>query len=306
MTSSNKKKRAKIADFKKQKLRVGKTPAQSANFTPTSFRTKAIVLASQNVHHVVDITAQFQHHVTLLSHHTPATRKDSLHYLSLHLPSSPLPSAILLPKLAPLIQDPSSSVRAALLSLLTTLPARDARLHLPPILLHIWSAISHIQPDVRADSTGFLQWALRAAPRETLAHGGWEKGLIMFVGLMGFGDASVAAGSKGAKAVLRHLGVLREFLEVGCPGEGEGGGDGGRLRRAGAAEFRYLGLFEVGDGEGPEDAEGRRRWCREKGGEAVRRLRRGLDGLAKEGGEVGRAAGRVVATLEGVLEVREE
>lgn len=141
--------------------------------------------------------------------------------------------------------------------------------------------------------------------------------MTVFAGVMGFGDASVAAGSKGTKTMLKHLSVLKDFLEIACPVDAEdvpplgliGGlhwSAGMQLRRAGAGEFRYLGLFEVGDSEGPEDAEGRRWWCREKGQGVMGRLRKGLDGLAKEGGEVGRAAWKVAAVLEGVLEVREE
>jgi len=300
----------------KQKLRVGKSStAKSGNHTSTTFRTKAIVVAAQNVHHAADSTKQFQHHLSLLSHHSAATRRDSLAYLS-----SQRCAPSLLPRLAPLMQDGSASVRGALLALLDSaaVPARRPhRLLLPPsLLLHVWSALSHIEPGVRADATAFLAWAMRVAPAETLAHGGWEKVLALFPGVIGGGGGGVVV----AKTVLRHLAVLRDFLETACPPPHATAAAAPipsvgalhwsaaiHLRRAAAAEYRHYGLLDARDDAdaGPVDADGRRRWCREKGADVVSRLRETLAALTKEGGEVGRAAGRVVVVLDRILEVEE-
>jgi pre-rRNA-processing protein IPI1 len=320
MTSSNKKKQKRAEDFKKQKLRVGKTAAKPANHTNTSFKAKTLVLASQSVHHdSSNVTKQFTHHLSLLSHHSSAIRKDSLLFLAANYVASAVPAATLLPKLAPLILDPSEPVRSALLSLLQVIRPRDIQVHMHLLLLHIWSAMSHIEPDIRGDSTQFLSWALGAAPGEVLGHGGWAKGLGALSGVLGFANSG-PRGTKAAKLVMRHLGVLKEFLEAGIPAEDGEGKDaavamlGGLhwgaeilLNRGGVAAYRYLGLFVDGAGEeGAEDPEGRRRWCMSAGKEVVGRLRRGLEGVMTEGGEVGRMAGRVAAVMEEALKVREE
>jgi pre-rRNA-processing protein IPI1 len=319
MTSSNKKKQKRAADFKKQKLRVGKTAAKPANHTNTSFKAKTLVLVSQGVHHDSNVSKQYTHHLSLLSHHSSATRKDSLLFLAANYAASSVPAANLLPKLAPLILDPSDGVRSALLALLQVIRNRDAQVHMHLLLLHIWSAMSHIEPDIRGDSTQFLSWALGAAPGEVLGHGGWQKGLGALSGVLGFADSG-PRGTKAAKLVMSHLGVLKEFLEAGIPsaeGEGKEGAVevvGGLhwgaeilLNRGGMTAYRYLGLFEDGGAEeGAEDPEGRRRWCRMAGKEVVGRLKGGLEGIMKEGGEVGRMAGRVAAVVEEALKVREE
>lgn len=308
MTSSAKKKRAKAATFAKAKLRVGKAAQKPANHTDTSFRSRAIVLASQSLAlRAPETPAQFSHHLSLLSHHAAATRKDSLAFLTSHLRRVAVPPATILPKLAPLILDPSLGVRSQLLGLLKEFRPDEARLQMHMLLLHVWSAMSHIDPDVRRDSTGFLGWALDVAPEETMANGGWEKGLRALAGCLEGGGVG------------RQLRVVEEFLGVGGGREegevkGEVGVRGGlhwsarvNIERAGVGGYRYLGLFG-GGGDLVEDAEGRRRWCCESvsGKEVVRKLREVLVGLTKEGGEVGRTAGRVLAVLERVVEAREE
>ncbi|KAF8250438.1 hypothetical protein K440DRAFT_493618, partial [Wilcoxina mikolae CBS 423.85] len=160
MTSSNKKKRAKAATFTKAKLRVGKTPQKPANHTDTSFKSRTIVLATQSLSlRAPETTSQFLHHLSLLSHHASQTRKDSLSFLTTHLRHITIPSATILPKLAPLILDPNDAVRTQLLVLLKEFRPAEARLQMPLLMLHVWSAMSHIEPDVRRDSTGFLGWA---------------------------------------------------------------------------------------------------------------------------------------------------
>lgn len=46
MGSSNKKKKEKLKDFQKPKLKVGKTKAKASNFTNTSFKSKGAILFS--------------------------------------------------------------------------------------------------------------------------------------------------------------------------------------------------------------------------------------------------------------------
>ena len=346
MTSSGKKKRARAQAFKKAKLRVGKPSKPPANFTPTAFAAKQIVVASQSsLQHDrrTETTSQLLHHLSLLSHHSPSTRRDSLAFLADNLASPPaVPPAVLLPRLAPIILDPSDNVRAQLLRLLACLRPADVRLHMPLLLLHVWSAMSHIDPDVRRDSSRFLSWALATAPALTLAAGGWARGLATLAGCLQGCDAGVLP---------RHLGVVDEFLvagigcdaatgkahgeegeEAGCEGGCEGlvarGGlhwsVASNLRRAGVGDYRHLALFvdtdDGGDGDGDGDGgsggigaqaadrAGRWRWCVETraGRETVARLRGVLAGLTKEGGDTGRRAGRVLSVLNQALSQKAE
>ncbi|KAI5778703.1 hypothetical protein EDC01DRAFT_756486 [Geopyxis carbonaria] len=305
MTSSNKKKAIKTAAFKKAKLRVGKTPKAADNFTSTSFRSKAIVLASQSLRAAApSADTQLTHHLSLLTHHASSVRKESLQHLLAHLPP-----ASALPRLAPLVLDTSASVRTALHALLVAVARADpagARLHVRALLLHIHSAMSHIEPDIRGDSSRLLAWALGVSRAGTLAEGGWAVGLGALAGLVE---------PPSGKQTLRHVGVLREFLEAGLTEgaeEEEEDGAGGEMVRAGlhwsapvhaklpgVGAYAYLGLFVEGVKEGAgDDAASRRRWCRGEGKRTFARVESALRGLVKEGGEVGRVAAKTAALLE--------
>ncbi|KAL7273733.1 rRNA processing protein [Rhizina undulata] len=241
MGSSNKKKKEKAKDFAKPKLKVGKTKPKAANFTDTSFKSKGIVLASQSLHASAPTTSYlFAHHLSLLKHHSASTRKESLSYLTTHLPaalSSPqaqLPpssttasaaiptTATLIPTIVPLILDSASSVRTQLLTLLKTLPEDQVKMHAGKIMLYVNSAMTHISEDVRGDSTKFLSWILSLAPEEVFRGGGWGKGLWGLVGVLGWGGRGPGEGGKVSvpqgkdrKVVFQHLAVLKEFLLAG-------------------------------------------------------------------------------------------
>ncbi|KAI5818838.1 putative rRNA processing protein Ipi1 [Pyronema omphalodes] len=306
MTSSNKKKRERAAQaFKKTKLKVGKTPNKPANHTDTSFRSKTIVVTQQSlsVRIAPETEKQFLHHLSLLNHHASQTRKDSLAFLTTHFRDVSVSPATLLPKLAPLILDESNGVRTALLAFFALLKPNEVRLQLQIILLHVWSAMSHIDTDIRRDSTKFLSWALSSAKEDVLGNGGWAKGLTAL--------ASVLEG--------KHLEVIQKFLVAGFGEEEEevqtervlhGGLHWSvqiNLTRAGVQDYRYLGLF-AGEVGAVEDAPGRRRWCVEtaQGKQITQRLKTGLVGLTKEGGETGRVAGKVLQILERGIERAKE
>ncbi|TGZ83344.1 hypothetical protein EX30DRAFT_339536 [Ascodesmis nigricans] len=304
MGSSAKKKAEKAADFKKTKLRVGKTAKKPDNFTSTSFRAKSIVLSTQSLHSAAPSEAsKITHHLSLLSHHASAIRKESL----AHLVSHP-PPATALPKLLPLIVDTSAGVRKELLRLLsggeakpdaTTAPSaaafspQDIIAHLSLLRLYVFSAMTHIDPDIRRDAVLFLSWALTVAGVDMVEEGGWRRGLRDFVGIVETGHG---------------LEALKRFIEVGVKGGVEE--VGGKLvdglhwsavihvRRVGARAYAGLGLFGECE-EGGEDAEGRRRWLNTaEGREVVKGLERALRGLLKDGGEKGRVGGRVLMALQ--------
>lgn len=265
--------------------------------------------------------------MSLLSHHSPITRRESLAYLITHYPitASPPPTAKLIPALSPLILDTSSAVRTELLKLFKLLPENEMELHLSRVLLHVHSAMTHLDPGVRGDSTRFLQWALDTGPDEVFARGGWSRGLKALSGVLSFRGAAMTSivtvpGAESKKTVLQHLDALRMFLEKGL-NSGDSNSDEQREEdstswavRGGlhwswtlnalpqkSSVYAYLGLFETSAGSAdaePTDQEGRGRWRTAQGKGVVESLRAGLTGLMREGGEAGRAASRVLGVLE--------
>lgn len=193
--------------------------------------------------------------------------------------------------------------------------------------------MTHISSDIRADSTKFLDWLLGASGEEVFSAGGWGVCLRGLCGCLGFGGA--AGGSGGSSVIvpkvqdgriaLPHLAVLAKALEVGLTkrvdGEGEVG-MGSRKRRPDGLHVSYeahklpsrsnvyasLGLFDTLGNvskEGflreaePEDRDSRIRYLIGGAGRGVfDSLILGLGRLKKGGGEMGRAAGKVLVALE--------
>ncbi|CAZ80063.1 unnamed protein product [Tuber melanosporum] len=350
MGASAKRKREKHKDFQKPKLKVGKAKAKADNFTNTSFKSKAITLTTQSLHTTAPSTTYlFAHHISLLTHHSATTRKESLSYLKAHLPAalsttaSGTPNAIsnlpttssLVSSLLPLILDPSTSVRAQLLALLTLLPHTLLTLHTRKILLFVNSAMTHISPDIRVDSAKFLDWLLGASREEVFSAGGWGVCLRGLCGCLGFNGAATGSGSEGSslivskvqdgKITLSHLAVLTKVLEVGLVErvdlEGEVGVGDRRARPDGlhvsyeahklpslSNVYSSLGLFDtpgsVSKGGGlqdpePEDRDSRISYLIGGAGRGVfDSLVLGLGRLKKGGGEMGRAAGKALVVLE--------
>src|SRR5271156_2155557 len=95
----------------------------------------------------------------------------------------------LIAHLAPLILDTSSQVRSELLKLLHDLVpqvvSKDAlKPHLSMLVLYIQSAMTHIQSDIRTDSTKFLAWALDIGEIDVIRES-WSKVLSSYAGLLG-------------------------------------------------------------------------------------------------------------------------
>lgn len=127
-----------------------------------------------------------------------------------------------------MVLDESASVRKQLVELLQTLPANRVELFVPKMMLYINSAMSHIAPEIRADSTKFLAWVLEINPEAVFRNGGWSKGIMGLTGVLGWGNLNykhvvIGAAGKGAgpsggakaKTTLQHMTVLRDFLKAG-------------------------------------------------------------------------------------------
>ena len=247
MGSSSKKKKEKAKDFKKPKLKVGKARPKPDNFTDTSFKAKAIVLAKQSLTTTAPSPSnQFSHHLSLLSSKTSTQRRDSLAFLTTAITSRPVnsplpqPVSVLLPKLNPLILDGSNGVRAQLLRLLRALPPQEIEPHISHILLYIRAGLTHLAADIRSSATDILIWAVETCPNNELVScaGGWVKTLKCLLIVLhwhapapasvkgqGSSNAWTSAraptlGSTGTEGKLpvKTLNALATFLRAGlCP-----------------------------------------------------------------------------------------
>ena len=135
----------------------------------------------------------------------------------------------LISHLAPLILDTSSQVRSALLELFYHLspgvvPKEALQAHIPMLLLYIQSAMTHIQSDIRCQSTKFLSWALDISGIE-IVRASWIKVLATFAGLLGWtangGEKSSIQLDRGSTMVgnvtvtNRHVSTLYLLLSLG-------------------------------------------------------------------------------------------
>jgi len=211
-------------------------------------------------------------------------------------------------------------------------------MHVPKLMLYITSAMTHLAPGIRGDSTKYLTWLLTINKDSVLRNGGWAKGLRGLIGVLGWGtakdngcisgDGSGGAAAKG-KIRMQHMGALREFLRAGLFPDhvmsplGYNEANDGLWEfgfphwtthlhmlpdRPGQSNaFSYLSLFSMaqsnhGESAGVEDLEARKRWLVEGlGKDVLGSLRLGLEGVRKEGGEMGRLGARIAVMLEDTL-----
>lgn len=241
--------------------------------------------------------------------------------------------------LTPLMLDTSQLVRTHLLALLKLLPREQVAMYIPKILLFVNSATTHITEDIRADSTKFLEWAIGVDREGAFGGGGWGNSLRGIAGCLGWtggGVKAVVPRGKETKIVLQHLGTLKAVFEAGLVSRDNK--EQGRVQGPGLLHgnleshmipnksnvYAYLNLFSTpsvnNHGSGglgtagsgpmammgePEDVDSRRRYLTDGLGKGVLAvLKMGLSSLKKDGGEVGRAAGRVLAHLDEILEER--
>ncbi|KAF2403233.1 hypothetical protein EJ06DRAFT_323812 [Trichodelitschia bisporula] len=326
MAKSAKAKKEKQKDFQKTKLKVGKVKPKPANFTDTSFKARSVAILHQSLSSSApSIVSQFQHHLNLLSHKSDSQRRESLAYLTaaLHGHVPPVPVSLILPKIQPLIRDPSAAVRSQLLKFLSALPPADITPHAEPFLLHVRAGMTHLSAAIRLSSLDILEWLLNTAGSAVVScPGGWLKTLRCFFGLLAWEDASVAApqawkataataGKNDAdlKLLARQLQVLTALLECGLR-EPVAAPDAARaaalrlaldfplcdaaahgLRGHASNPFAYLNIFGAAhDDESREcsTVDERRDVFSDQG--LLRAARAGLERVKREGGGVGRAA----------------
>jgi pre-rRNA-processing protein IPI1 len=182
-------------------------------------------------------SSQFSHYLSLASSSkSDAQRRDALAYLTTQLSSQPvnepmpLPTAILLPKLLPLILDGTSSVRSQLLKFLRLLPPAEVGDRAEQSLLYTRAGMTHLAAEIRVDALAVLEWLLEVAKDDVVTcPGGWVKTLKSFMTMMGWATSSGStrwtsaskasfgkfAFGKAGKAFPRQLLVLAQFLKAG-------------------------------------------------------------------------------------------
>lgn len=227
---SKKKKLEKKKDFQKAKLKVGKTARKPDNYTNTSFVAKSISLPNQSVAKKASTSngpVDLSHHIALTKHHSAQTRKEVLLFIENHLPSNPSMYKQIITATVPLITDQSQSVRLGLVSLIRACATKQVgllELHMRSIVLYLVSAMTHIQPDIRATSTSLLGLLVEMAPTP-LVKGYFVKIAKSYFSLLSWpltGDkkaVSLAVNSSGSlgggkKSRAQHIRILGKFLEA--------------------------------------------------------------------------------------------
>lgn len=336
MGSSTRKKKEKAKDFKKQKLRVGKTKPKADNFTDTSFKSKTIIVNKQSLRISAPThSSQFTHYFSVASNSkNDSQRRDALSFLISHLSSLPanselpLPTSVLLPKLLPLVLDGSGSIRTQLLKLFRLFPRNDIAERIENSLLYIRAGMTHLSLDIRTDALAFLEWLLEVAEEEVVGcAGGWFKVLKCFMSIMGWAAttetskwtfAIKATFPKAGKAYPYQLLVFSKFLKAGLI-ESEHVIRLAELRRSERLN-QSISIFPVVDSHfnmiptvsnayahlnlfgKPRDEEGEA-YCDRKARQRVFNnyflldIQTGVKTARKDGGEIGRAA----AALDEVL-----
>ncbi|KAL9632905.1 MAG: hypothetical protein Q9164_005017 [Protoblastenia rupestris] len=277
---------------------------------------------------------QFAHHTSLLKSHSGAQRQEHLAALTTHLSTNtqssslPEPPSVLLSILTPLILDPDNRVRSQLLKTLPLLPTQDVGDSIANILLRIRAGMTHLSPDIRSTSLDLLAWTLNTVPlRLVSCAGGWVKTLKSFITVLGWpiqepdkgkGEWTSTTSTATGPVTVKTLNILATFLRHGLlPPASVAKDTSARQRRytfsfplsnteahmlpIRSNAFGHLNLFgppRDEEREMYEDVRDRRRVFKGLGYEAA--IARGVEGMKKGAGEVGRAAANIGKVLKEV------
>ncbi|KAJ8101211.1 Rix1 complex component [Lipomyces tetrasporus] len=201
---SQRRKKEKKKDFVKPKLKVGKTKPKPTSHTELGFKAKAIGLPEQSITKAHTPRETFNHYLSLARHHSHTARREALTYLQSHLPEDV--DSSLFTSISPLILDPTSTVRAAVLSLVRAIPTTSLAPHVHLISLYIHAGMTHLAPDVRADSSKVLLLLLKAEESDIpmqLVTRSWAKFLHCFGSLLGW-DLATSPTSSSSTAPSAH------------------------------------------------------------------------------------------------------
>lgn len=280
--------------------------------------SEAIVLNQQ-----LDVNAPaqstiFLHQYSLLNSRSDSQRKDALAYLTSFVIATPSGNAVpvtpsaLLGSLYPLVLDGSSGVRNQLLKLFQTLPKDDIRDHVSQALPYIRAGMTHLSREIRATAIEFLSFLIRVTGPELVScPGGWHQTFECFTTVLGWKAASYKTSFAGdVKSMARIMQVLSELLQVGLATGEQSSGVSPLVTDfplwhvqtlsvpTKSNAYAHLALF------GPQaEAEKQILDDREDRLQDFNRhfqtdVMAGIDAARREAGELGRAAGLLVKTLE--------
>lgn len=213
----------KRKDFAKTKLKVGKSKLAPSNQTDTSFTSKKVVVPRQSVNREPSARQEntLEHSLALVMHKNPDIRKDALlqliSYLSAHPPNVSTVLTPLMKCLIPLILDDSAAVRRTLHELFSKVLGNLQKgvlvAHTRLMLLYITSAMSHITPSIRADSSQFLAWAIDHTDAiEIIVTSQLDKFMATFSNL--FGWTTQNSSLQTSRALTSHLNVFEMVLDA--------------------------------------------------------------------------------------------
>ena len=299
----------------------------------TNYLQQAIALPKQSLTATAPTTSsQTNLHLSHLRSHNSSQRLEHLSAIGALLKTpSPTPIAIpaFLTALNQLILDPDNRVRAQVLKTYAILPSQEVGDEVEKMLPYIRAGMASLSPDIRSTSLDLLAWVLGTAGTSVVGcAGGWVKTLKSFAILLGW-TVGKEEGDKGGwsregksstgtltdkilktLAILLRAGLLppksEECAERSLYGQRRVPGFPIRNMEAHMLPtkpnaFGYLNLFgppRDEEGEMYEDLEDRRRVFSTLGYEYA--IKKGVEGLSKEGGELGRAAGSVKRVLREV------
>lgn len=279
---------------------------------------QAITLKKQSLRTTAPSSGdQFDHHLSLLTSKSDSQRRDSLAYLTTHVSSRPVGSALPLPlsmimeKLNPLILDGNRNVRSQLLKLFKVLPRQNIGDEVVRTLPYVRAGMTHLAVDIRLSATETLSWLLDVAGDDVVnCAGGFVKTLKSLLASMGWSDTSPASSTTGieGRPMATRLEALKKFLEIGIGEEPDEGNSTGapmysmrpfwhyeqhRIPTRSNA-YAYLGLFGP-----PPDADTQMLIDREERRRVFdSRFRAtilgGLENGRQTGGEIGRASALVL------------
>ena len=282
----------------------------------------AIVLKQQSLSTSAPTSsAQFSHHLSLLSSRADAQRRDSLVFLTNTISSRPAEGTSqalvgnILPKVLPLLLDGSKAVRAQTLKLLSALPPKELEYHAERIWPHVRAGMTHLAIDIRNSTVDVLEWAIVAVGVELVScPGGWIKPLKCFLAMFRWpNEDSPTAwssyngffGKSGTevKAIAKSLSVLASFLRLGLSEVEDGTATTNtpewgfplfhvraHMMPSRPHAYRHLNLFGPPRDEDGEMYTERGERQRIFGKRFWYAYRRGFEAAKKEGGEIGRAA----------------
>lgn len=319
-------------------MKVGKTAPKSNTYTDASFVSKTIHLPSQNIASSLNSTDEdsFNKHLALCNHHSSSTRKEALLYLQSHVPYQQISNIrSIVNSISPLILDTSASVRDTLLELFKTFNPVSVEPHSSLIMLYVHSAMTHLTPEIRAQSTQFLDYLIDVAPQE-ISRLSFIKTMNCFFPLFGWPleNSSATAlnskvtlasstvttglsfGAKADKTKLLHLQSLEKLLILALQ-EDQADVKNSSSFHSESNKFLltttpnpYLGLElfiaknsnndTTSDIIVTEDLDERMRIINDK---YKVPLTRGLQESAKEGGQVGRVAKSILTNVNSKLAV---